>query len=119
METADWPFVTADRLRELPGLVHGFGQRASAPGRSEPPPPGILLMKQVHGAIVVEAPWTGEPEAAAAVAPRKGPLLGIKTADCLPVLVADPERRAVAAAHAGWRGTAAGVVRAAVDALVQ
>ena len=52
------------------------------------------------------------------VAVEPGWLLGIETADCLPVLLVDPRRRAVAAAHAGWRGTAAGVVRRAVEALV-
>ena len=78
----------------------------------------LLLLKQVHGASVVEAPWDGTPEADASVAASAGWLLGIKTADCLPVLLVDPERRRVAAAHAGWRGTAAGVAARAVEALV-
>ncbi len=78
----------------------------------------LLLLKQVHGATVVEAPWDGTPEADASVATGPGWLLGIKTADCLPVLLVDPKRRLVAAAHAGWRGTAAGVAARAVDALV-
>jgi copper oxidase (laccase) domain-containing protein len=117
-------------LAEVPGLVHGFEQRpgpagweerddarrrvASALERSGP----LFLLKQVHGARVRRAPWTGRPEADAAVAEAPGALLGIETADCLPVLVVDPVRRAVAAAHAGWRGTAAGVSREAVAALV-
>jgi polyphenol oxidase len=116
-------------LEEVPGLVHGFEQRrgpagweerddtrrrvASALARSGE----LLLLKQVHGARVRRAPWTGLPEADAAVAEAPGLLLGIETADCLPVLVVDPVRRAVAAAHAGWRGTAAGIARAAVAAL--
>ena len=41
-------------------------------------------------------------------------MIGIQTADCLPVLLVDPRRRQVAAAHAGWRGTVKGVTRAAV-----
>jgi len=45
-------------------------------------------------------------------------LLGVETADCLPILIVDPRRRAVAAAHAGWRGTASGVAARAVEALV-
>jgi YfiH family protein len=76
-------------------------------------------MKQVHGADVCRAPWEGTPEGDASLASGVGVLLGIKTADCLPVLIADPRRRAVAAAHAGWRGTVAGVTRAAVQALVR
>jgi YfiH family protein len=71
----------------------------------------------VHGTTVVPAPWEGTPEGDAAVAVAPGWLLGIKTADCLPVLLVDPERRLVAAAHAGWRGTAAGVAARAAEAL--
>ena len=78
----------------------------------------LLLLKQVHGTAVRGAPWSGHPEGDAAVAEQPGLILGIETADCLPVLVVDPVRRAVAAAHAGWRGTAAGVARSAVAALV-
>src|SRR5262249_30133813 len=48
------------------------------------------------------------PEGDAGVATEAGLLLGIETADCLPVLLVDPHRRHVAAVHAGWRGTAAG-----------
>jgi hypothetical protein len=75
-------------------------------------------MRQVHGATVVIAPWEGTPEADAAVATDPGLLVGISTADCLPVLLVDPRRRAVAAVHAGWRGTASRVVARAVEALI-
>jgi hypothetical protein len=47
-----------------------------------------------------------------------GLLVGIETADCLPVLLVDPVRRVAAGAHAGWRGTAAGVARRTVESLV-
>ena len=50
----------------------------------------LLLLKQVHGASVVEAPWEGTPEADAACAIAPGLLLGIQTADCLPVLARRP-----------------------------
>jgi YfiH family protein len=122
--------VRSPLLDEVPGLVHGFERRRGAPGeardearaRVEQALGGrgrLLLLKQVHGHAVVRAPWDGRPEADAAVATAPGLMLGIETADCLPVLVVDPRRRAVAAAHAGWRGTVQGVVREAVRALVE
>jgi YfiH family protein len=117
-------------LSAVPGLVHGFEQRPPGLG-SESLEEGLarvaraldgkgrlLLLRQVHGATVVEAPWEGTPEADASVSVAPGWLMGIQTADCLPVLLVDAERRHVAAAHAGWRGTAAGVVRRAVRALI-
>lgn len=117
-------------LEEVPGLMHGFEQRPG-PSGGEPRDETrrrvasalrssgeLLLLKQVHGASVRRAPWSGRPEADAAVAESPALLLGIETADCLPILIVDPVRRAVAAVHAGWRGTAAGVTRAAVGAMV-
>ena len=114
----------------IPRLVHGFGRRA--PGASPEPREAtsqrtaarldgdgrLLLLRQVHGARVVNAPWNGTPDADAAVAGQPGLILGIQTADCLPLLLVDPQRGFVAAAHAGWRGTAAGVARQAILALV-
>ena len=122
--------ATVPALDAVPGLVHGFEQRlgpagweardgsrrrvASAlAGRGR-----LLLLHQVHGVDVARAPWDGRPQADAAVASGRGLILGIETADCLPLLLVDPRRQAVAAAHAGWRGTAAGVARAALAALV-
>lgn len=122
--------ATLPALAVIPGLVHGFERRAPGDGaetgeesrarvaRALGGQGQLLLLKQVHGATVVEAPWNGTPEADASVATGPGWLLGIQTADCLPVLLVDPKRRLVAAAHAGWRGTAAGVAARAVDALV-
>jgi len=122
--------VTVPALAVVPGLVHGFGRRASGSSSelrertaarvtAELSRDGrLLLLQQVHGALVATAPWNGTPEADAAVAAEPGWLLGIQTADCQPVLLVDPERRLVAAAHAGWRGTAAGVTRQAVRELV-
>jgi YfiH family protein len=121
--------ATVPALSVIPGLVHGFERRAPGDGaetreesharvaRALDGSGRLLLLKQVHGAAVVEAPWDGMPEADASVAARPGWLLGIQTADCLPVLLVDPRRRLVAAAHAGWRGTAAGVAARAVAAL--
>ena len=122
--------ATVPALDAVAGLVHGFEQRLGPAGWEErgfcrarvaaalATHGRLHLLKQVHGTKVIAAPWEGRPEGDAAVADRPGLLLGIETADCLPVLLVDPVRRFVAAAHAGWRGTAAGVAKAAVDALV-
>ena len=122
--------ATVPALGAFPGLVHGFEQRLGPSGWEErdagrarvalslAPQGRLYLLKQVHGTVVRRAPWEGRPEGDAAVADGAGMILGIETADCLPVLLADPRRRVAAAAHAGWRGTAAGVTGAAVAALV-
>ncbi|MDX5362451.1 MAG: peptidoglycan editing factor PgeF [Alphaproteobacteria bacterium] len=85
-----------------------------APGR-------LLTVYQVHGADVatVTAPWAREdaPRADAAVTASPGIALGILTADCVPVLFADPQARVIGAAHAGWRGAKAGVLGATVEAM--
>jgi YfiH family protein len=83
----------------------------------------LYTARQVHGARVAlvgesTAPErVAETEADALVSQVPGAVLGIYTADCVPVLISDGEGR-VAAAHAGWRGTVAGVAAAAVEALV-
>ncbi|MGC3996167.1 MAG: peptidoglycan editing factor PgeF [Anaeromyxobacter sp.] len=76
-------------------------------------------VKQVHGARVVPAGAPGAPreEADAVLSTRPGLAACVAVADCVPVLLADPETGAVAAVHAGWRGTIAGVAREAVAAL--
>lgn len=86
-------------------------------------PAGVVWMNQVHGAgvAVVEEPW-GErpvPEVDALVTTRRGLALAVLTADCVPVLLADPVAGVVAAAHAGRPGMLAGVVPAAVRAMTE
>ncbi len=58
-----------------------------------------------------------EPCCDAIVTNRAGIAIGVKTADCVPILIADPERRVVAAIHAGWKGTAKPIVRKVCDVL--
>ncbi|MFZ5669474.1 MAG: peptidoglycan editing factor PgeF [Pseudomonadota bacterium] len=75
---------------------------------------------QVHSAVAVtaDAPWDGAPPEADAVATASPSLVcSVLTADCAPVLIADPDARVVAAAHAGWQGALNGVVEAAVEAM--
>jgi YfiH family protein len=73
-------------------------------------------LRQVHGTTVVRDP-DNEPEADAAITRMPGTVLAILTADCLPVVFAARDGSEVAAAHAGWRGLAAGVLEATVDAM--
>jgi YfiH family protein len=78
-------------------------------------------VRQVHGCRVVEAGEPGEPreEADAVVSSTPGVAACVSVADCAPILLADPRSRAVAAVHAGWRGTLAGAAAAGVRALVE
>ncbi|MDF3980710.1 peptidoglycan editing factor PgeF [Luteibacter sp. PPL554] len=74
-------------------------------------------LRQVHGTAVAtdDLPDGQEPEADAAVASGPGRVLAILTADCLPVLFASADGQTVGAAHAGWRGLAAGVLERTVE----
>jgi polyphenol oxidase len=75
-------------------------------------------LHQVHGARVVDADGVASAEKAdAAVARTRGTVCVVKIADCMPVLLADEAASVVAAAHAGWRGLAAGVLEATVEAM--
>ncbi|MFF7329234.1 peptidoglycan editing factor PgeF [Streptomyces sp. NPDC008150] len=82
----------------------------------------VVWMNQVHGAgvAVVEEPWGDAPVPSvdALVTARRGLALAVLTADCTPVLLADPVAGVAAAAHAGRPGMVAGVVPAAVGAMV-
>lgn len=73
---------------------------------------------QIHSAVAVlaESGWPEDrPEADAVVTTMPGVLCGVLTADCAPVLLADPVAGVVAAAHAGWKGALAGVIQSTVD----
>ncbi|MDU8361742.1 peptidoglycan editing factor PgeF [Pseudomonas syringae group sp. J309-1] len=74
-------------------------------------------LKQVHGVVVAEADPTQVVEADASWTATPGIACTIMTADCLPALFCDRAGTRVAAAHAGWRGLAAGVLEAAADSL--
>lgn len=82
-----------------------------------------LWLRQVHGTTVLRAGAAlldgDPPQADAAWTDEPGVACTIQVADCLPVLLAAPEGRAVGAAHAGWRGLAGGVVEAAVRAVCE
>ncbi len=84
--------------------------------------PQIITVKQVHSADshIVEGLLPTTPIACDALLTNaKNILLGIQTADCLPVLVVDPKNRAVVGIHAGWRGTLSRIVEKSIARLVE
>lgn len=86
--------------------------------------PGAALVSvhQVHSseAVVATAPWPDDarPHVDAIVTDRPGLVLGVVTADCAPILLADREAGVIAAAHAGWKGAVGGVLAATVATMV-
>jgi YfiH family protein len=109
---------------DVPGLLHGFLDRAESAGglpqalaRVGAPLP-VDVPRQVHGARVAAAAAGEAPVADGLVTVRSGRLVGIVTADCVPVLLLDRHARLAAAVHAGWRGAAAGVLEAAISEMV-
>lgn len=77
-----------------------------------------LWLNQVHGTAVVEAlPHEAPPTADASFSQSPGHACAVLTADCLPVLLCDLDGTRVAAAHAGWRGLAGGVLESALRAM--
>jgi polyphenol oxidase len=124
--------LRARNLSALTWLAHGFGTRhapgatadyaamaaALKAGTARKPWP-VITLRQVHSDIihsVEQAPEQGAAPAAGdgLITRRKGLLLAVRTADCLPVIVADAEHRAVGIFHAGWRGTLARLVEKGV-----
>lgn len=80
----------------------------------------IYLPEQMHTDIVVEIDKESSPQVADAVITNKpGILLGIRVADCLPILLYDPEMNAIGAVHAGWRGTAQGILPKTIKAVTE
>jgi len=103
----------------IEGLVCGFGDR-----RTDAPAGTWTIARQVHGTEVVEVdppPAFGchdrvlQFEADALIVHRPGLLGGVRTADCVPLLLVAPGYDWAAVVHAGWRGTIAGIATAAVD----
>ncbi len=101
-----------EALDRLPWLDHGFGTRLSD---SWVPGP-LVWVKQVHSGRCIHADGSGG-EADALISASPGRYLSIRTADCVPVLLVDERLRAIAAVHAGWRGSAAAIAANAVASL--
>jgi YfiH family protein len=104
---------------ELPG-VEGWSRVAAA---MQVTPEQIMRIRQVHGRHVhvwrrdVRGDPIGRPEADAQISNDPSRVLAIQVADCVPILLADVRGGAAAAVHAGWRGTASGIVAATIEAL--
>lgn len=87
-------------------------------------PGQFFRLSQVHGKQVVVVDGQSDPgavareEADALVTRTPGITVGVNTADCVPVLFADPDRGVVAAAHAGWRGVVRGVLQATAETMI-
>lgn len=140
------PRETSDTLSTLPGLQHGFFGRQGGvsmglyaslnvgPGSGDDPEAvarnreilrevfsasALLSCHQVHSAdaVHVTSPWAERPRADAMVTTEPGLALCILTADCTPVLFADPEAGVIGAAHAGWKGAISGILDATVSAM--
>jgi hypothetical protein len=102
--------LTSSLLAHLDWLEHGFGTRDSHLDQS-----GMAGLKQVHSGVALAAREPGcVGEGDALVTRTSGVAVSVRTADCFPILLSDPHTHAVAAIHAGWRGTAAGIVASAL-----
>lgn len=135
---APWGAVLACTALE-PYASHLFTTRDIAPGVGVGPDeawsavaawlrldPAVLYgLDQVHGCRVLvtgaaaAAPSSNLPSADAAISNQDADAVVVKTADCVPVLIADRTGRGVAAVHAGWRGTAQGIAAKTVDAMAE
>jgi YfiH family protein len=105
--------------RDDPTVVRENRRRAAAALGAEAS--RLITAYQIHSAraVMVDAPFAGEPpEADALVTATAGLVLGALAADCAPILIADGEARIVAAVHAGWKGALGGVVASAVEAMI-
>jgi YfiH family protein len=136
--------LTASNILKLPGLAHGFfGRRGGVsegiyaslncgPGSNDVRDQvienrrrvskalngaNLLTLYQIHSpnTVIVTEPWTQGPQADAMATNIPGLALGILTADCAPVLLADAQARVIGAAHAGWKGAFGGVIEQVLE----
>ena len=105
----------AEILEQFEWLEHGFGTRHS---QAWPPGGNVATLRQIHSNKVILADRPGDLGAGdALISNTPGLTLVIRTADCLPILIADPGNRAIAAVHAGWRGTVQQILLETVQAM--
>lgn len=128
-ERAGTPMLVCDAI----GQVHGWTTRNLELGQLTDADPGwsrlaaaagvrfdrVAYLRQVHGRTVIEASTGSRVNGTAGdalISRDPDAVLTVRVADCVPLLIADPVSGAVAAVHAGWRGTCASIARAAVEA---
>lgn len=108
----------AERLLALGWLEHGFGTAFSTDWNVQDE---LTSLSQIHSDVCVYAAHgpgrIGRGDAL--MTDVAGLRIGVRTADCVPILLADPRHRAVAAIHAGWRGTAQAICPKTVRAMVE
>jgi YfiH family protein len=138
--------LRAENLEKLSGIAHGFFGRTGGvsqgiydslncgPGsadeaahvvenrrrvRSALGAQALNTLYQIHSAaaVTVSSPWDIGPHADAMVSKTRGIALGILSADCAPVLLADAKAGVIGAAHAGWKGALGGIVESAISAM--
>ena len=101
-------FLRVSTLDDIAFVEYGFGMRQDGDWLESTT---CTTVRQVHSGRVLEATEAGVAgEGDALVTNRPGLFVAIRTADCVPILLADPRKRAVAAVHAGWRGTVAAIL---------
>ena len=105
----------AQVLEEIPWLEHGFGTRLSS---RWPDTTDLATVQQIHSDKILIADRSGSAgEGDGLISNQPGITLSVRTADCLPILMADTRNRAVAAVHAGWRGTILEIVPQTIQAM--
>lgn len=114
-----WPPVDADLSSRLTGPEAARDNRARMLGKAGVQAEALCLVRQVHGhrVIRVDAPTESALEADGMITDVPGLALAILVADCAPVLLYDPVRRAVGACHSGWRGTVQQIVARAIEGM--
>jgi len=140
--TSQITVLSAPALSAIPGVTHGFSTRRAehneftlGPFASENPAVAmnrarfmaavnmsgwpVLKLKQTHSDIVhvfQDTLAASQPvEGDAAITGLAGAALGIQTADCVPLLIADKKARVIAAVHAGWRGTSSRIAQKTIE----
>ena len=99
-------------LAQFGWLAHGFGTRLFQP------PESLATLRQIHSDIAVYADRAGcMAEGDALLTDKPGQTVGVKTADCLPILLVDGRHRGVAAVHAGWRGAVSCIAQKTLEAM--
>jgi hypothetical protein len=107
-----------EHLLQLDWLDHGFGTREAG---YWVPEQDHAALDQIHSDIIVKAEGARGCLGAGdgLITGVAGLMLGVRTADCVPILLVDERRRAVAAVHAGWRGTLARIAARAIEAMTR